>query len=93
MSEHRVEINPDEWFAIADPTILAEEYESVIGDMWKIGQPKHGPAYLFTFRGKLNNKDEQAAFTVALSLQAAWELVGNILDGLELFKQANEGKE
>jgi hypothetical protein len=91
MDDRRVEVNPGEWFA--DNTILADEYESVLGDVFKIGSPEHRPEYLFTFRGKVNNKDEQGSFTVALTLEAAWRLVGDVLTGLDLFKKANERRD
>lgn len=89
VADRQVEINPGEWFMVADNTILAAHYESVLGNVAKIGGPSQ-PAYLFTFVGKVNNKNEQESFTVALDLQAAWNLVGDILNGLELFKKANE---
>jgi hypothetical protein len=92
MSERRVEVNPGEWFMVAEDTVLAAEYESVIADVSKIGSDEHRMEYLFTFRGKVNNKDEQGAFTVAMSPQSAWNLVNDILTGLELLKKANEGK-
>lgn len=90
MADRRVEMNPGEWFMVAENTILADEFESVLGDVAKIGSPESRLEYLFTFRGKVNNKDEQGSFTVAMSPQAAWNLVGNILTGLELLKKAHE---
>jgi hypothetical protein len=89
MPDRRVEINPGEWFMVAENTILAAEYESVLDDVFKIGSDEHRMEYLFTFRGKVNNKNEQGSFTVAMSPQAAWTLVGDILTGLELLKKAN----
>lgn len=91
MAERRVEINPGEWFMVAENTILAATYESILGDVAKIGGPSR-PAYLFTFSGKVNNKDEQGSFTVALDPRDAWTLVGDILNGLDLLKKANERK-
>jgi len=90
MTERRIEINPGEYFLVADRTILVNEHESVLGDAVKIGRPESEPTYFFTFKGRINNSTERDAVTVALPLISAWELVQNILDGLELFKEANE---
>lgn len=87
---HRVELNPGEMFFIADPTILVDEYESIIADVSKIGAPSQGPTYLLTFAGKLNNKDKRSTVTVALPVESAFELTQAILDGLELLMKANK---
>lgn len=86
----RVELNPGEWFMVADPTVLVEEFESIIGNVAKIGgEPR--TAYLFTFTGKRNNHDERMTVTVAMDLQAAWDLVGQVLAGLELVAAVQRG--
>lgn len=87
----RVEMNPGEWFLIADPTVLVDEWESIIGDVQKIGADESRAAYLFTFTGKRNNHDEQMTVTVAMDIRGAFDLAGQILDGLELLKRANRG--
>lgn len=86
----RIELNPGELFLIADRTILVDEYESILGDVSKIGNSDSRVAYLFTFTGKVNNRDERDQVTVAMDLKAAWELVGDLLHGFELLKEAND---
>lgn len=81
----RVEMNPGEMFLVADPTILASEYESVLGAVSKIGATDSDRiAYFFTFTGKVNNRDEEMTVTVALDPMDAWRLTGDVLSGLEL---------
>ncbi len=86
----RYELNPGELFLVADRMILVEEWESILADVSKIGGGNSRPAYLLTFTGKVNNRDEQDQVTVAMDLESAWSLVGQILDGLELLKAAND---
>lgn len=86
----RIEMNPGEWFMVAEPTILVREYETVLGDAYKIGAQTHHLACLMTFTGKVNNKDEEATTTVAMSPEDAFMFVGQILDGLELLKKEME---
>jgi len=86
--QERIEINPGEWFLVAEPTLLVHEWETVLGDAVKIGAQESRPIYLFTFQGKINNKDETGVFTIAMPLMSAWDLVGQILDGLELYQKA-----
>ncbi len=85
----RVELNPGEPFLVADRMILVDEWESILGDVSKIGSAESRVAYLFTFTGKVNNRDERDQVTVALDVESAWSLVGQILHGLELLKEAN----
>ena len=85
----RYELNPGELFLVADRMILVEEWESILGDVSKIGGGNSRAAYLFTFTGKVNNRDEQDQVTVAMDPESAWSLVGQILNGLELLKAAN----
>lgn len=89
----RIEMNPGELFMVADRMILVDEYESVLGDMFKIGSPEHQGAYIFTFSGKVNNRDDRDQVTVAMDLQSAWELVGHMLNGFELLKEVKEIKD
>ena len=85
----REEINPGELFLIADRTILVDEYESIIGDMFKMGKDRHEVGYLFTFKGKINNKDEYGEVTVCMPVKDAWNLFNDVLKGLELLRDAN----
>jgi hypothetical protein len=86
----RIEMNPGEMFMVADPTILVAEYESVLGDVSKIGSNDSRIAYFFTFTGKVNNKDEQATLTVAMDPMDAWRLTDDVLRGLELLAAAQK---
>lgn len=90
----RQELNPGEFFLVADRMILVHEYESILANISKIGVPGDRLAYLLTFSGKLNNLDLEESVTVALPPEDAWELVGQILNGLELLSSAvKESKE
>lgn len=89
MSGRRVEMNPGELFMVADRTILVREYESVLGDVTKIGESTSEVAYFFTFTGRLNHTDQVESVTVAMSPEDAFALSGNILTGLELLVEAN----
>lgn len=85
----RVEVNPGELFLVGDPTILVREWETIIGDVEKIGGPGPDLAYLLTFTGRRNNSDEVVSFTAAISPEDAFALAGQILDGIELLLAAN----
>ena len=86
----RIEINSGEIIGIADRTILVDEHESVLGDVFKIGSPQHDMAYLITFSGRVNNTQERESVTVALTVPQAHELMGHILDGLEMLVALND---
>lgn len=92
-NERLVEMNPGEYFMMADNTILVDHYESILADVCKIGSDKHELAYLFTFIGKINHKQEHGSVTVAIPLRDAFNLVSNVLDGLEMLKKAAERDE
>lgn len=85
----RVEMNPGELFMVADRTILVREYESVLGDVTKIGATSSDIAYFFTFTGRVNHTDDIESVTVAMSPEDAFALTGQILAGLELLISAN----
>ncbi len=87
---HREEINPTEMFYISDRVILVDEYESFLGDMFKFGSSKSQVGYIFTFKGKLNNKDERAEITVVMPIRDAWNLFNDVLKGIELLREANK---
>lgn len=86
----RVEMNPGELFMVADRSILVEEYESVLGDVAKIGGDQSRVAYLLTFTGRINNSDEVDSVTVILPPEDAFALAGNIIDGIGLLVEANK---
>lgn len=86
----RVEVNPGELFMVADRSILVQEYESVLGDVAKIGASESRVAYLLTFTGRINNSDEPASVTVILPPEDAFALAGNIIDGIGLLVEANK---
>lgn len=88
----RIEINPGEFFMVADGMVLVDEYESVLGDVSKLGSADGRIAYLFTFSGKVNNRDERTTVTLAMPVQDAFKLAGQILDGLELLAKHNRKK-
>lgn len=90
MNERRIEINPGEMMLVADRTILVEEYESVLGDAFKIGSTDHELSYFITFSGRVNNSTESDSVTVAIPPVEAAVLVVDILHGLELLKAAIE---
>lgn len=78
-------LDEGELFTIADPTILVSTYESVLAKVARIGDPAGArPAYLFTFTGKVNNRDEDMTVTVAMSPEDAFQLTTDVLNGLEL---------
>jgi hypothetical protein len=87
----RIEINPGEWFLVADKTILVREYESVLGAVSKIGTRDNDRiAYLFTFTGKVNNEAKINSVTVAMSPEDAFALASRILDGLQSLLDAQK---
>lgn len=90
MTNKRIEINPGEWFSVANRTIIVENYESVLGDVIQLGTDYREAVYMFTFTGRVNHTKETDSVTVALPIKDAFNLMGDILHGLELFKKANE---
>lgn len=89
----RVEINPGEMFAVSDQVVLVEEYETIIGRTSKLGsQEEDQIAYMFTFKGKLNNQDAEGDFTVAMSPVDAFHLADAILKGIELLQSRQNGE-
>ena len=87
----RVEVNPGELFAVSDRVILVDKYESVLGMMSKLGTVENDRlAYLLTFEGKLNNKPRTGSVTVAMSPADVNELIGDLLNGLELLVAARD---
>jgi hypothetical protein len=89
----KIEMANGEFFAVSDKVILVSKYESVLGMVSKLGTTDNDRvAYMLTFEGKLNNKDRTSSVTVALDPAAASDLVGDILNGLEmLVKIQKEG--
>ena len=83
----RIEMNPGEMFMVADRTILVSEYESVLGQVSKIGVDEDRIAYFFTFWGRVNKSDEVTEVTVAMSPHDSFELTNDILNGLELLNK------
>lgn len=82
--DRHVEINPGEPFLVADRMLFVYEYESVLADIAKFDGENARTAYMFTFKGKINNSDEMGEVTVAMSPEDAFTLTGHVLDGLEL---------
>lgn len=89
----REEINPTEMFYVSDRVILVDEYESILGDMFKFGAEGSQAGYIFSFKGKLNNKDERDEVTVVMPIRDAWNLFNDVLKGMELFRKANEKRD
>lgn len=86
----KIAINENEMFALSDKVILVREHESVIGWVSALGKTESDDlAYMFTFTGKLNNKDRQADVTVLMSIEDAFNLATTILDGVELLTREN----
>lgn len=87
----QIEMNPGEMFMVADRTLLVDEYESVLAMVSKIGTTDNDRvAYFFTFTGRVNNTTETEAVTVAMSPEDANDLLGDILNGLELLVAAQK---
>lgn len=87
----RVEVNLGERFAVSDKVILVREYESILALASKLDTTKGDQiAYMFTFTGKLNNQERYADCTVLMSPEDAFQLAGNILDGLSLLTKAQQ---
>lgn len=87
----RVEVNPGEMFAVSDKVILVREYESVLGMVGKLKTTDNDRvAYMFTFAGKLNNRNASADCTVMMSPEDAFELASDILNGLSLLTGAEQ---
>lgn len=88
----RIELSPGDYFLVADRTILVDKYTSVLAVASKIGGSKGEIAYLFTFEGKLNNKDERDTVTIAIPIEHILEMTDGMLCGLEnLQKVVEEG--
>lgn len=65
----RIPMNDEsgEMFFLADNALLADEWEMIVGQPMQFGAELEPKVHLFlTFKGKLNNKEELAAFTVVL---------------------------
>lgn len=89
----RIEINPGEMFAVSDEVILVEEFESILGLIGKLGTVDNDRiAYMFTFKGKLNNRDEQGDVTIAFNPVDAFHLADAILKGIELLQSRQNGE-
>lgn len=86
----KIEINGVDTFAVSDKVILVREYETVIGWVSALGDTANNDlAYMFTFQGKLNNKDRSGDVTVLMSPEDAFQFATTILDGLELLTREN----
>lgn len=88
----RIEINEGEFFEMDKDLLLVHEYESVLGDLFKMDGSEHQLAYLFTFKGRINKTDEHRTVTVGLDPQAAFDLTNDILHGLELLAEARKNE-
>jgi len=87
----KVEMNEGEYFAVSDKVILVSKYESVIGMLGKLGTDDNDRlAYMFTFEGKLNNKNRSDSVTVAMDIESASHLLDDILNGLEMLAGLRE---
>lgn len=79
---------PGEMFMLAEPTILVDEYESMLAETFKIGTPLRQPTLLVTFAGRVNNGTDRMTVTVAMQPETAAALVGHLLDELDTFAKS-----
>lgn len=89
----RIEVNPGEYFFINPNSMLATEYEAVFADMIKIGYDRHELGYMVSFTGRINNTGEHTTYTIVMSPQDGWALLGLMLEQYEwLSKQVRGNK-
>lgn len=69
------EMRPGEMFFVAENTILVHEWESLVTKPIKFGEIREGVYFLTTFKGKVNNKDELGAVTVAMDITSVMALI------------------
>lgn len=88
----RIEVNPGELFLVDPRAIHVDKYEAVFAATSKIGTDKNDQlAYMMTFTGRINNTDETTTYTVIMSPQDGWKLIGMALDQFDwLQKQLGE---
>lgn len=85
----RLEVNEGEMFGVSDKIILGKETESVIALGSKVGVSQDQIFYMFTYSGKLVNKDRSADFTVLMSLEDAFNHANQIIEGIVAVMEAN----
>jgi hypothetical protein len=84
-------MEPGDYLSITEETLLVHGYESVLGNMVKMGSDETQIGFMFVFKGQMNNSGgKEGEMTVMLPVEGAFNLMNDILSGLEVLQKRSE---
>lgn len=84
----RIEVNPGEFFMVDPESLHVKEYETVFALTGKIGSDRDPQlAYMMSFTGRINNTDRERVYTIMMSPQDAFNMLGTMLEQFEWLEE------